>query len=91
MLSVATVYNTLHQFTDAGLIRVLAVEGMAKWFDTNTADHCHFFVEGRGEILDFTGNQVEIKNLPDPPDGLEIANIDVVVRLRPVRFGERSQ
>ena len=51
-VSLATVYNTLHQFTEAGLIRVLAVEGAKTYFDTNTSDHHHFFIEGRNEVMD---------------------------------------
>ncbi|WP_049730966.1 iron response transcriptional regulator IrrA [Rhizobium ecuadorense] len=84
VLSVATVYNTLNQFTDAGLVRILAVEGSRTWFDTNIADHHHFYVEGRGEIVDVPDNHMDISNLPEPPAGYEIANIDIVIRLRPI-------
>ncbi len=82
-VSLATVYNTLHQFTEAGLIRVLAVEGARTYFDTNVSDHHHFFVEGRAEVLDIPVNNIEIGNLPEPPEGMEIAHVDVVIRLRP--------
>ncbi|MET3584677.1 Fur family iron response transcriptional regulator [Pseudorhizobium tarimense] len=81
-VSLATVYNTLHQFTEAGLIRVLAVEGARTYFDTNTSDHHHFFVEGRNEVLDIPVNNIAIGNLPEAPDGMEIAHVDVVIRLR---------
>ncbi|GAK70506.1 MULTISPECIES: iron response transcriptional regulator IrrA [Rhizobium/Agrobacterium group] len=81
-ISLATVYNTLHQFTEAGIIRVLAVEGAKTYFDTNVSDHHHFFVEGENEVLDIPVNNLEIGNLPEPPEGMEIAHVDVVIRLR---------
>ncbi len=84
-VSLATVYNTLHQFTEAGLIRVLAVEGAKTYFDTNTSDHHHFFVEGRNQVLDVPVGNLEIGNLPEPPEGMEIAHVDVVIRLREKR------
>ncbi len=82
-VSLATVYNTLHQFTEAGMIRVLAVESNKTYFDTNVSDHHHFFVEGRNEVLDIPVSNIEIGNLPEPPQGMEIAHVDVVIRLRP--------
>ncbi len=81
-VSLATVYNTLHQFTEAGLIRVLAVESAKTYFDTNVSDHHHFFVEGHNEVLDIPINNLTIANLPEPPQGMEIAHVDVVIRLR---------
>lgn len=81
-VSLATVYNTLHQFTEAGLIRVLAVEGARTYFDTNVSDHHHFFVEGENEVLDIPVNNLQIDNLPEAPEGMEIAHVDVVIRLR---------
>ena len=82
-VSLATVYNTLHQFTEAGLLRILAVEGNRTYFDTNTSDHHHFFIEGENKIFDISPGPVQVVNLPDPPEGMEIANVDIVVRLRP--------
>lgn len=82
-VSLATVYNTLHQFTEAGLIRVLAVESAKTYFDTNVSDHHHFFVEGQNEVLDIPISNIEIGNLPEPPEGMEVAHIDVIIRLRP--------
>lgn len=81
-VSLATVYNTLHQFTQAGMLRVLSVEGNRAYFDTNTSDHQHFFIEDDGEVLDIALSDLTVQNLPEPPDGMEIANIDVVIRLR---------
>ena len=82
-ISLATVYNTLHQFTEAGMIRVLAVESARTYFDTNTSDHHHFFIEGQNEVLDIPVSNLVIDNLPTPPEGMEIAHVDVVIRLRP--------
>ncbi|WP_105383879.1 iron response transcriptional regulator IrrA [Neorhizobium alkalisoli] len=81
-VSLATVYNTLHQFTEAGMIRVLAVESAKTYFDTNISDHHHFFVEGRNEVMDIPVSNLEIGNLPEAPDGMEIAHVDVIIRLR---------
>ncbi|CAN7152502.1 transcriptional repressor [Metarhizobium album] len=82
-VSLATVYNTLHQFTEAGLIRVLAVESAKTYFDTNVSDHHHFFIEGENEVLDIPVSNISISNLPEPPEGMEISHVDVVIRLRP--------
>jgi Fur family iron response transcriptional regulator len=82
-VSLATVYNTLHQFTDAGLLRILAVEGSKTYFDTNTSDHHHFFIEGENRVMDIESGPVSVYNLPEPPEGMEIANVDIIVRLRP--------
>ncbi|XAZ23588.1 transcriptional repressor [Sinorhizobium sp. B11] len=84
-VSLATVYNTLHQFTEAGMIRVLAVESAKTYFDTNVSDHHHFFVEGENEVLDIPISNLTIDNLPQPPEGMEIAHVDVVIRLRQKR------
>ena len=82
-ISLATVYNTLHQFKDAGFLREVAVEGAKTYFDTNIGNHCHFFVEGEGRLIDIDDSQIVIHNAPEPPEGMEIARIDVVLRLRP--------
>lgn len=84
-VSLATVYNALHQFTQAGMLRILAVEGSKTYFDTNTSDHHHFYVEGENRIFDIVSGPVSVSNLPEPPEGMEIANVDIVVRLRPKR------
>jgi Fur family iron response transcriptional regulator len=81
-VSLATVYNTLHQFTEAGLLRILAIEGSKTYFDTNTSDHHHFFIEGENKVFDIPDAPVRVSNLPEPPSGMEIANVDIVVRLR---------
>ena len=81
-VSLATVYNTLHQFTDVGLLRQVAVDGSKTYFDTNNTQHHHFFVEGENALLDIPDSAVIVEESPIPPEGYEIARIDVVVRLR---------
>lgn len=81
-VSLATVYNTLHQFTEAGMLRVLALETSKTYFDTNTSDHHHFFVEGQNEVLDIDTGNISVGNLPQPPEDMEIAHVDVIIRLR---------
>jgi Fur family transcriptional regulator, iron response regulator len=81
-VSLATVYNTLHQFTDVGLLRQVAVDGSKTYFDTNTTSHHHFYVEGENALVDIPGAEEIVGQMPSAPDGYEIARIDVVVRLR---------
>jgi Fur family iron response transcriptional regulator len=81
-VSLATVYNTLHQFTDVGLLRQVAVDGSKTYFDTNVSDHHHFFVEDENELVDIPSADVIVGDTPSAPEGYEIARIDVVVRLR---------
>ena len=81
-VSLATIYNTLHQFTEVGLLRQVAADGSKAYFDTNTATHHHFFIEGADELLDIPGADVVVGRTPVPPEGFEITRVDVVVRLR---------
>ncbi|MEP0945050.1 MAG: iron response transcriptional regulator IrrA [Rhizobiaceae bacterium] len=81
-VSLATVYNTLHQFNEAGLLRAVAVESSKTYFDTNTSDHHHFFIENENRIVDVPASHITVTDLPDAPDGMEIARVDVIVRLR---------
>jgi len=81
-VSLATVYNTLRAFCDAGLIQEVTVDGSKSYFDTNTHDHPHFFWEDENRLSDAPSDQLEIARLPDAPDGAEIASVDVVIRLR---------
>jgi len=80
-VSLATVYNTLHQFTEAGLLREVAVEGAKTYFDTNTSNHYHFFCERSGKLLDIHTGEIRIDGLPEAPDGMAISRVDVLVRL----------
>ncbi len=84
-VSLATVYNTLRAFCDAGLMREITVDGSKSYFDTNTSNHPHFYWEDSGHLSDAPSEQLDICRLPGAPDGAEIAAVDVVIRLRPVR------
>jgi len=80
-VSLATVYNTLHQFKRAGLLRELAIEGSKAYFDTNTSNHNHFLLEPAGELVDIAHGTIRVEGLPEPPEGFKITHVDVVVRL----------
>ena len=82
-VSLATIYNTLHQFTEAGLLREAVVEPGRSYFDTNTADHHHFFCEATGELQDIPGHDLVVSGLPSPPTGTEIRRVDIIVRVDP--------
>ncbi|WP_050763378.1 iron response transcriptional regulator IrrA [Roseibium sp. TrichSKD4] len=82
-VSLATVYNTLHQFTQAGLLREVAIDGTKTYFDTNVTDHHHFFIEGENKVVDIPGEGVGIDRVPQAPEGMEVVRVDVVVRVRP--------
>ena len=81
-VSLATVYNTLRAFCDAGLMQEVMVDGSKSYFDTRTDDHPHFFWEDDSRLTDAPADQLEIRRLPDAPAGAEIAKVDVVIRLR---------
>jgi Fur family transcriptional regulator, iron response regulator len=84
-VSLATVYNTLHQFVEAGLLREVAIEGSKTYFDTKTSNHFHFFFEKDGILVDIEATDFQVENLPKAPEGMEITRIDVLVRLAPSR------
>lgn len=81
-VSLATVYNTLHQFTEAGLLRQVAVDANRFYFDTNTGPHQHFYNETEGALIDIPGDSIAVAGVPNPPDGMEVERVDVVVRIR---------
>ena len=81
-VSLATVYNTLRAFCDAGLIREITVDGAKSYFDTRIDDHPHFFWEDTGHLTDAPANELEIAAIPRAPEGAEVAKVDVVIRLR---------
>jgi len=87
-VSLATVYNTLHQFTAAGLLREVVVEAGRSYFDTNVSDHHHFFHEGAGHLEDIPGDAVAINVLPPPPSGTRVSRVDVIIRLTPDPSGD---
>ena len=86
-ISLATVYNTLHHFKQAGLVRELAVEGSRTYFDTNTSNHNHFYFEDTQDVVDIPNGTIGLDKLPTPPEGYEIAHVDIVVRLVPRKAG----
>ncbi|MEO1734425.1 MAG: iron response transcriptional regulator IrrA [Pseudomonadota bacterium] len=81
-VSLATVYNTLRAFCDVGLLQEVTVDGSKSYFDTNTHDHPHFYWEDEGRLSDAPSDQLVITQLPEAPNGAEIASVDVVIRLR---------
>jgi len=81
-VSLATVYNTLHQFTEVGLLRQVAVDGSKTYFDTNVTEHHHFFIEGENALVDIPNAAAIVSEMPAAPEGFEIARVDVVVRLK---------
>jgi Fur family iron response transcriptional regulator len=81
-LSLATVYNTLHQFTEAGLLRQVVVDGDKTYFDTNVSEHHHFFHESDRRLVDIPVGAIRVEGLPDAPEGSSVARVDVIVRLK---------
>lgn len=82
-VSLATIYNTLKAFCDAGLMQEITVDGTRSYFDTNTHDHPHFYWENDGRLTDAPAHELVISQLPEAPEGSEIASVEVVIRLRP--------
>lgn len=81
-VSLATIYNTLHQFTAAGLLREIVVEGGSSYFDTNIDPHHHFLHEDTGHLEDIPAHEINIKGVPVPPHGTHISSVDVIIRVR---------
>jgi Fur family transcriptional regulator, iron response regulator len=81
-VSLATVYNTLHQFTNVSLLREVVVDPSRSYFDTNTSHHHHFYFEKDSRLLDLPGHEIAIDSLPEAPEGSEVSRVDVIVRLR---------
>ena len=80
-VSLATIYNTLHQFIEARLLREVVVNSGRSYFDTNVSDHHHFFFEDSGRLLDIPGEDIGVTGLPEPPDGASIRRVDVIIRV----------
>jgi len=81
-VSLATVYNTLHQFQAAGLLRQVVVDASRSYFDTNIGDHQHFFLEDEGLLIDIPGEHIQVCGVPSAPPGLAVDRVDVVVRVK---------
>ena len=84
-VSLATVYNTLKQFTECGLLREVAIEGSKAYFDTKISDHQHFYFENDGRLIDLEQGQEVMVSVPKLPEGTRIARIDVLIRLEKVK------
>lgn len=84
-VSLATIYNSLHQFREAGLLREVAVDASRSYFDTDTSDHHHFYLEDEQRVIDIPSSAIVIQNLPEPPKGMDITHVDVVVRVKKAR------
>lgn len=83
-VSLATIYNSLHQFRQAGLLREVTVDASRSYFDTDTSDHHHFFVEDEQRVIDIPADSIVIEGLPDAPKGMEVTHVDVVVRVKKI-------
>jgi Fur family iron response transcriptional regulator len=81
-VSLATVYNTLHQFQEAGLLREVAIDASRSYFDTDTSDHHHFYIEDEQRVVDIPTNSITINGLPEAPDGMVVTHVDVIVRVK---------
>ncbi len=81
-VSLATVYNTLHQFTAAGMLREVVVEPGRAYFDTNTSDHHHFYHPADGLLEDIASDRLAVATLPAPPAGMAIERVDVIIRVK---------
>ena len=81
-VSLATVYNVLHRFTNAGLLRELAIDSGRSYFDTNISSHQHLYFEDTGKLCDMPGDNIEIKAIPSLPPDTAISRIDVIIRVK---------
>ncbi len=83
-VSLATVYNSLHQFTNAGLLREVVAEPGRSYFDTNTSNHHHFFNAERSELTDIVETKLDVSNLPSPPNGTQVSRIDIIIQVKSI-------
>ncbi len=89
-VATGTIYNTLHGFARAGLLREITVDSARSWFDTNIRPHHHFLRPDTGELEDIPEDSIRLSKLPDPPAGTRVAGVDVLVRLEPHHGAGRS-
>jgi Fur family iron response transcriptional regulator len=83
-VSLATIYNTLNQFTESGLMREVVVEPGRSYFDTNTSDHHHFFHEDTARLQDIPSDSISVGKVPDPPAGTKVERVDIIVRVNKI-------
>lgn len=81
-ISLATVYNTLNQFTEVGLLRAISIDSTRIYYDTKTGNHHHFFLEESETLIDMPEGSIRVENLPQTPEGTEVSRVDVIVRVR---------
>jgi Fur family iron response transcriptional regulator len=81
-VSLATVYNALHDFTEKALLREISIDSSRSYFDTNVGDHHHFYFERSGKLQDIPSERVAIASLPAPPGGAAISRVDVIIRVK---------
>lgn len=81
-ISQATIYNTLHQFTDAGFVRQIVVDPGRTYFDTNASAHQHYYNETTGQLLDIPESDIGLPTAPQPPKGTVVERVDIVIRIR---------
>lgn len=87
-VSLATVYNTLHQFQEAGLLREVAIDASRSYFDTDTSDHHHFYLEDEQRVVDIPSTSIVINGLPEAPQGMVVTHVDVIVRVKKLSASE---
>ena len=80
-VSLATIYNTLNQFTAAGVLREVVVEAGRSYFDTNASEHHHILVEPTGELIDIPASDVQVSAAPRLPEGMALRRMDVILRV----------
>ena len=80
-ISLATVYNTVHAFKKKGYLKEISVAADKSYFDTNVTEHHHFFDTKGNELIDIDPSQIELKNIPIPPKGKSIKDIDVIIKV----------
>lgn len=81
-VSLATIYNTLNQFTNVGLLREVVVEPGRSYFDTNTDDHHHFFHEDTAQLQDIPSEEIAVAQVPEPPEGTRVERVDIIIRVK---------
>ena len=81
-ISLATIYNTVEAFNDAGYLKEILTSKNKRYYDTNIKSHHHFYDEGSRELTDINYNQVKLSKVPTPPKGKKIKNLEVVIRVQ---------
>tara|TARA_B100000686_G_C15782760_1_gene475812 strand:- start:32 stop:481 length:450 start_codon:yes stop_codon:yes gene_type:complete len=83
-ISMATIYNTLKQFTSLGLIREIVVDQNKSLYCNNNQSHYHLYIEDESKVVDIPTKNIDL-NIPSIPACLQLHNIDVIVRIRTLK------